>query len=65
MEDKNEYMTPEEAAAKLRINVQTVRRHCRSGLGTLVGGVYRITSDDITRHFARDTDRGMVAGERR
>jgi len=54
-----EFMTPQECADTLKVNVQTVRRWCRSGLGRQIGDTYRITRDDIDEFFPKDTGRGI------
>ena len=44
-------LTPAEAASKLRLHPETIRRWCRSGLlnarRTLGGGEWRIDSEDV------------------
>lgn len=56
-----EYLTPHEVASELKVDVQTVWRWCRAGLGRQIGGQYRITRQDIDEFFPKDTARGITS----
>lgn len=55
-----EFFTPEQVATALKVEVETVWRWCRSGLGRRVGRQYRITRADLDSYFPKDTARGLT-----
>lgn len=57
METNDGYLTPEEAAELLKLNVETVRRFLREGVlvGAKIGDSWRIRRSDIDK-FWEQTD---------
>ncbi len=63
MEEPTQFLSPEDVAERLSLNVRTIRRYIREGRlkATRIGKQYRIAASDFQAFVARDQPAGTAA----